>query len=172
MNPTTPTQKPSPALPTRPPLATDGCVHTAFMSLQESQRNTNQYYTVPSFGNPGEQIYYNVTIILAGGFATIGSSGGWWDESAGLYQSTLSTPKEFGPFSVLVGDTGVLIRFNPYYVGSYYRATVCPFQAVPTTMPTQIPPHGNHSSRSPCLLHLILSRLHSLCLFFLLLTKT
>ena len=108
------------------------------MSLQESQRYTNQYYTVPSFGNPGEQIYYNVTIIVAGGSGYISSSREW-SESGSLYSGSLSTPSEFGPFSVLAGDTGVLITFVPYQVGSNFRATVCPFQAVPTTMPTQIP---------------------------------
>ena len=144
MNPTTPTRKPTTlapttAVPTRSPLASDGCVHMAFMSLQQSQTFNYQYYTVPTFGHPGDQMYYNVTVILAGGFGEIGSSEGL---SARLYQQSLDISSEFGPFSVLADDTGVFIRFYPYYVGSYFRATACPFQLTPTRMPTQIPAHG------------------------------
>ena len=165
-----PTREPTTAIPTRSPLATDGCVHIAFMALQ-SQTYINQYYTVPSFGNPGEQIYYNVTIILAGGFGYVGSSGGW-DESGQLYQGDLSSPKEFGPFSVLASDTGVLIHFYPYYVGSNFRATVCPFQAMPTTMPTQIPAHGKSPIPFALSTASHMPRLHLTCSFFLVFTKT
>ena len=135
-----PTQRPTTAVPTRSPLASDGCVHIGFMALQ-SQVNVRQYYTVPSFGNPGDQIYYNVTMIMAGGSGSIGSSGGYYESGTLQACCNLNIPSEFGPFSVLAGDTGVLIRFDPYYVGSYFRATVCSFKDVPTTMPTPIP-HG------------------------------
>ena len=138
-----PTLEPTTALPTRPPLASDGCVHVGFIALQ-SQTWTSQYHTVPSFGNPGDQIYYNVTMIFAGGQASLGSSGGYY-ESGQLYQWDINTPAKFGPFSVLAGDTGILIYFTPYQMGSYFRATVCPFQSVPTAMPTTIPAPGKHS---------------------------
>ena len=128
----------NPTTPTREPTASDGCVHIAFMSLQ-SQTNNYHYYTVPSFGSPGDQIYYNVTVILAGGFGYIITSADW---SETIRQQSLSTPSKFGPFSVLSGDSGVSIMFYPYEVGSYFRATVCPFEMIPTSMPTQIPAHG------------------------------
>ena len=166
---TAPTLEPTTALPTRSPLASDGCVHVGFMALQ-SQTYINQYYTVPSFGKPGDQIYYNVTMILAGGFGYIGSSGGW-DESGQLYQGNLNTPKEFGPYSVLAGDTGVLIHFYPYYAGSYFRATVCPFQTIPTTMPTRMPALGKSCASLIYPLHFIVFCLHLTCSLFFLLLK-
>ena len=117
-------------------------------------------------------MYYNVTLIMAGASGNIGSSGGYY-ESGSLSASNLNLPTEFGPFSVLAGDTGVLIRFYPYYAGSYFRATVCPFQAVPTAMPTQMLAPGKHLPDSPYQLHFIVLCLSaSNMLAFLFLTIT
>ena len=134
---TAPTLEPTTALPTRSPLASDGCVHVGFMALQ-SQTYINQYFTVPTFGKPGEQIYYNVTIILAAATVSIGLPDGSYDSGVGACCS-LTSPSKYGPYSVLAGDTGVMINFYPYYAGSYFRATVCPYQTVPTAMPTPTP---------------------------------
>ena len=141
-------QGPISAVPTPPPLASDGCVHIAFIALQSTL--TWDYFSVPSFGNPGDLIYYNVTITIAGGQGYFGSSpgpygsGNWpYLESQALYNFP-SNPMQFGPFS-LASNGGVFFSFYALNVGSTFRASVCPIQTVPTARPTPLPVPGKSS---------------------------
>ena len=127
-----PTSQPT-LLPTNTPKSF--CQYVSFMSLS-SQMNSWQYFTVPAFGTPGVETYYNVTIVASGGLMYFGSDS--FAESIELNSLDNWQGKAFGPFT-LVGKGGVNFEFYPSQWQASFSAMVCPLRAVPSTMPTPIP---------------------------------
>ena len=137
---TQPSIQPS-SQPTRQPTAQptvrvkSNCQHIAFLSLN-SQLNNWQYFTVPASGVPGVETYYNVSIVASGGVMFFGSDS--FAESIELNSLNSWQGQAFGPFT-LVGKGGVNFEFYPMNWPASFSATVCPFPAVPTAMPTPVP---------------------------------
>jgi len=138
-------------VPTRPPTGSDGCVHISYMYIRGS---TNIVKHVPSFGDAGANVLYNVTMQLFPITSGYASGQAWFGSGPqSTHESRMCSPFGWDTYwSYYVGNpvcsdlylssTGVWFNFQPQQSGASFQATVCAVSSRPTPMPSVGPSGG------------------------------